>query len=241
MYDLTSFSLSEMTACGSRLRRLGESARSLEEAAARIVRYLYDHLTDPRTGESACALVRFFKTHPYGELDAELQRFARQMAGSHPVSARTKCLVLLGTAGDRPEWNTRRASAGHQAIPLASEKLVAQFPMISQLLTQFGLEVGNVVQGEASLVLDPEQRTYNVFHVPSALDSPYMPQQAAFVKPYGIRSVVGVGSTLPPDDIFAVILFSKVAISRETAEIFRPLALSMKVAVLPLVPGRVFT
>jgi hypothetical protein len=33
MYDLTSFSLKDMTACGETLRRMGDGAASMEEAA----------------------------------------------------------------------------------------------------------------------------------------------------------------------------------------------------------------
>ncbi len=50
---------------------------------------------------------------------------------------------------------------------------------------------------------------------------------------FGVRSVLGFGGMLPLGDIFCVILFSKVAIPRETAELFRTLALNVKLAALP--------
>jgi len=55
--------------------------------------------------------------------------------------------------------------------------------------------------------------------------------------PFGIRSVIGFGGMLPSGNLFAVILFTKVPIPRETADLFRPLALSVKLAILPFDSG----
>lgn len=68
-----------------------------------------------------------------------------------------------------------------------------------------------------------------------------MPAQEGFVLPYGVRSVLGFGGLLPGGDLFVVILFSRVPISREVADLFRPLALSAKLAVLPFTAGPIFT
>ncbi len=45
--------------------------------------------------------------------------------------------------------------------------------------------------------------------------------------------MLGFGGMLPMGDIFVVIVFSKVRIPRETAELFRTLALNVKMAALP--------
>jgi hypothetical protein len=110
--------------------------------------------------------------------------------------------------------------------------------MISQLIRQFGLEVQAVLSPVSSVLLDAEERTFNVFHVPDAVGSPYIPVQQEFVVPFGIRSAVGFGGILPSANLFATILFSKLAITRETASLFRPLALSIKVALLPFAMTR---
>ncbi len=240
MFNLSRFSLSDMIECGAALRQLGQDKRSMEEVAECTVRYLYDHLVDGRTGERACALVRFFKTHPYGGLDEDLRRFAREMLGRPPESPALKCLTLLATAGDRPEWNRRERSRKHQAIPLPSEEELHQTPMIAQLIGQFGLEAGEILRPDPDLLLDREQRTYNVFHVARARGSPSIPAQDEFVVPFGIESGLGFGGVLPTGDLFAVCLFSRVPISRTTAELFRPLALYVKLAVLPFDGGPVF-
>ena len=155
MFNLSRFSLSDMIECGTALRRLGQDKRSMEEVAERTVRYFYDHLVDGRTGERACALVRFFKTHPYGGLDEDLRRFAREMLGRSPESPALKCLTLLATAGDRPEWNRRERSRKHQVIPLPSEEVLHQTPMIAQLVGQFGLEAGAILRPDPDAAARP--------------------------------------------------------------------------------------
>ena len=77
------------------------------------------------------------------------------------------------------------------------------------------------------------RKVFKVFYVPEAHGSSCVPAQDTFVIPFGIRSVVGFGAMLPTGNLFAVILFSRTPISRDTAEMFGSLALSAKVAVLP--------
>ena len=233
MYHLARFSLKEMAECGAVLRRLGDGAQSLEETAGRIVRHLYEHLGDSETGEKACVLVRLFKTHPFGGLDQELQRYAKAALGTRPAAPSIPCFTLMATAGLLPEWNDRHQSKRFKAIPIADHQFVSQFPMFSQLMTQFGVELGTILEAHTELLLDRHETSYNVFHVPEALGSPYVPGQAQFVVPYGVRSVLGFGGLLPTGSLFTVILFSTVPIPRETAELFRTLALSVKIALLP--------
>jgi hypothetical protein len=212
----------------------------MEETANGIVRYLYEELGDQQTGERACALVRFYKTHAFGELPPELRDFARGILGGNAPPPTTKCLTLLATTGERPEWNTRHTSVGHQAIPLPSPELVARLPMIAQLINQFGIEVQTLLAADPARMVDLTQQTFNVFYVPDAVGSPNIPAQAEFVIPSGIQSVLGFGGVLPSNNLFAIILFSKVPISRETAEMFKPLALNVKVAVLPFDDATIF-
>ena len=72
------------------------------------------------------------------------------------------------------------------------------------------------------------------FFVPKALSaSPYIPAQTEFVIPYGIKSVMGFGGMLPSSNIFVIIMFLKVSISKETADLFKNLSLNIKLALLP--------
>lgn len=240
MYRLDHFTLRDMTELGALLRRQGNGAGCMEEAAHRVVRSLQHNLFDEQNAGPACALVRFFKTHSYSDLPPELLAFADRSRDGQAFTAQMKCLTLLATAGSRPEWNERASSDGHQAIPLASKDTVSRAPMIAQLIHQFGLEVNAVLQPQPELLVDLEQRTYNIFHVPEAAGSPHLPAQEEFIIPQRIRSVLGFGGMLPSGNMFAVVLFSRSPIPREAAVMFRTLALSVKLAVLPFDDKHVF-
>jgi hypothetical protein len=237
MYDVTTFPLRDLTACGAALRKMGGSAARVEEAAQAIVQHLYEQLRDGRDNSRICVLTRFFVTRDFGRLDAAQQASACQLMGETRAASNLRCLVLMGSAGQRTEWNDPKMSAAHRAIPLASAAMVQRSPMISQLVSQFGLEAEALIAPDPRLLVDLEQKSYNVFHVPEARNSPYVPAQGNFVVPYGIQSVVGFGGLLPSGNLFAVILFTRVPIPRDTADLFRPLALSVKLAILPFEPG----
>jgi hypothetical protein len=239
MFDLQGFTFTQMIQVSAHLRKLGEGAGSMEEVANRIVQYFHDHLVSGPANQKACVLVRLFKTHPFGELDEELRGFATTMLRGASASPAMKCLTLLATAGEKPEWNSRAISEGHKAIPLVSEKVIQNFPMISRLLSQLGLSLSTLQKPDPALMLDMES-AFNVFHVPDAQGSPYVPAQKEFVIPYGVKSVLGFGGLLPSGDLFAVILFSRVHVPRETAELFKTLALSVKLALVPFSGEKIF-
>ncbi|MFA4825559.1 MAG: hypothetical protein WC593_10440 [Methanoregula sp.] len=241
MPDIADFTLKDMVEVSAALRSMGSGAASMEEVADRIVHYLYDHLNDKDGGGNACVLVRLFKTHAYGELDDNLQAFASRIMKASPGSREMKCLVLLASAGMLPEWNSRKQSDGHKAIPLPSEHFIESFPMITQLIQQLGLEVNTVLQPDPAVVMDMAQTTYNVFLIPDAVGSRYVPAQDDFVIPFGVNSVLGFGGILPSGNLFAIIFFSKVKVSRQTADMFRSLALSVKIAILPFEGKAVFS
>jgi len=203
----------------------------MEDVAGLACRLLYQNLLCDEV-HPACALVRFFITHPYDQLPVELKAFAHGVLHDAEPLSNTRCLTLLGTAGEAPQWNSRQTSLGHKAIPLYSRQIVASFPMISNLVSQFGMDIEAVVKPSASFFREQGGHNFNVFHVPSALGSPLVPAQADFVVPYGIQSVLGFGGPLPSGDIFAMILFAKVTISQEIAELFKPISLSLKLAVI---------
>jgi hypothetical protein len=237
--DLTKFGLSEMLRCSTELRRATKDAPTMEEAAQRVCRALYNELVTSDASR-ACALVRCYKTHLYGKLEPELQVFAKDALRGRAPAPSMRCLTLLGSVGDQPAWNSRRASAGHQAIPLPSAEIVEKAPMIAQLIRQFGLALTDVVQPTTDLVRSLAGKTYGVFHVPEAAGSPYIPSQKDFVLKFGIRSVVGFGGSVPSGDLFAVILFARVPISSETADRFRNLALDVKSGFFLYREGEIF-
>ncbi|MDY7015007.1 MAG: PAS domain S-box protein, partial [Cyanobacteriota bacterium] len=242
MYDLQKFTLRDMVECGLALRQLGEGAASMEETSNRVVRYFYDNLRSPRSDrqESDCALVRFFKTHSYGELEDPLQALVRQHLQETVPDPQTQCLVLLATAGQETQWNSRFSSCGHQAIPIPNEAAIDRLPMMARLLEQLGLERNIAVRPQPEELLELHRKTLDVFYIPDAIASPDLPAQESFIVPYNIKSVLGLGGLLPSGNLFAAILFLKVRIPRSTAEMFGSLAFNIKTALLPFEGGAIF-
>jgi hypothetical protein len=229
------------------VRQLGRGEENMEASLRRICQYFYDelHAGDKR----ACAMVRAYKTHAYGKLPVEIQRFAKRalqtsngggLIGTPTPADAMRCLTLLATVGDEPAWNDRRRSAGHQAIPLPSPQIVERAPMIAQLIKEFGLDLSDVVHTTPGVMRSTAGKTYGVFHVEQALGSPYIPAQAQFVEAYGIQSVLGFGGSLEGGDLFAIILFSRAPVSADAADRFRTIALDVKSVVLPYQDDEIF-
>ena len=235
------FKLSELTEdgiaeIGAALGESGDGAASMEEAAGRIVGHLYEGLTHDRYHAKGCALVRFYKTHTYRALDADSQVFARRLLGAATVDEDMRCLALLASVGENPDWNDRTRSRGHRAIPLPDEDFVESVPMIWRMIRQFGLETRQILRPDPAQLAE----MYDVFHVEDAVGSPYIPAQEDFVVPYGVRSVVGFGGMLDGGDLFVVILFAKVRVSQTVAERFPALALDVRRALARFAEGPVF-
>ena len=138
------------------------------------------------------------------------------------------------------EADSRSTATSTASFPFTSES-VSRSPMIAQLIRQLGVEIGTLLSADPRLLMDSQQHSFNVFHVEQARGSPFIPAQLAFVEPHGVQSVLGFGGLLPPGELFATILFSRTPISRDTADLFRTLALNVKVALLPFAGDRVFS
>jgi len=233
MYHLRSFHLRHMTACGAVLRRLGTGTNSIQEVAHRLVRHLYTSFTMDQTGEPACALVRLFKTTPYGLLTPDLQTLADQKLQPQQPSPSLPCLTLLASAGLHPGWNDPTLSSRFRVLPLNGPEALERLPMFHQLFNQLGFTLPHASTSNENVLLDPGEHGFNVFHIPEAPGSPHVPAQEEFVRKYGIRSVLGFGAPLPNEDLFSIILFSRDYISEETAELFKPLALCAQIALAP--------
>ncbi|GAC1409471.1 MAG: hypothetical protein NVSMB57_02170 [Actinomycetota bacterium] len=237
--SLPSFSLADMLDCAARMRDMGGNCYSMEDVAQSLCSWLFKHFTDGHGGP-AFRLVRLYKSHPYHALPHDLQGFASTAAGIAEPDSMLRCLCLLGSVGSLPAWNDRRYSSGHKAIPLVSEEVVARSPMIAQLFTQMGVSVGTAIAPDPKIVLDLQEKSFNVFHVEDAVGSPLIPAQEEFVVPHNVRSAIGFGGVLPTGDLFAMVMFSTIPVKRDVAQLFRSLALSAKLALLPFTHGPTF-
>lgn len=231
MFDITQFSLKDMTQCGAALRDLDVDSNSMEETANRIVRYLHDHLADA-SGARVCVLTRFFVTMPYSELDEDNQRHAQKLLGDVPVDAQLRCQTLLATVGVEPAWNDRHKSHYYKNLPMTPEIFDAN-PMYVQFAETFGVVIDRSITPDPALIAELEQSSYNVFHVPDASNSEYIPDQEHFVLRYGIRSVIGFFGMLPSSQVFSVVIFTKALVPRDIVNYFKTLAFNVKLAILP--------
>jgi hypothetical protein len=122
----------------------------------------------------------------------------------------------MGTQGDRPEWCDRRLSTGHQAIPL-NRQTVTTVPMLARCFQQIGFDLDLVLRPEEGIHLEGVASSFGLFHVDEAPGSPFVPSQEEFVRPYGVRSVVGCGSMLPDRAVSIWIGFARHPIGRDAA------------------------
>jgi hypothetical protein len=210
-YDVSGFGLGDMIACSAAIRACGAWAFSFDDAARRVVRHLRESLRFGPQEERAGALVRLFRARPAADDPASLS------------------LALVATAGEREEWNDPARSAGHRVIPLPASGWWP--PMVRRLMGDLGLD--------GDRAWDPAQveRTCNVFHVEEAAGSPYVPAQEEFVRPWAIRSVLGIGGLLAPSDLFVVVVFSRGQIPPSSAALFRTVSHSAKLALRPFATG----
>ena len=202
----------------------------------------YDTFRIPHSGERAFVLARCFQTVAYARLPLSYRDAADRLLAETTSQPDMRCLSLLATRGEKSLWNDPATSVGHMAIPLPSVEVVSRAPMIARLLEQLGMPVEDLVATTPSPeMLMHKKRNFNVFHIARAAGSPFIPAQNTFVKPIGVRSVLGLGGVLPSGDFFAVILFARVPVTREVAMLFRTLALSVKLALLPFAADDVFS
>lgn len=235
MFTLNRFSLASMILCCERLRDIALKCRDFEDAAEKIVDFLHDHFTLDDNTQPGCPLIRFYRTTNLAGIPLELHPLARMTLGQKTAGPGTRFLNLVASRGALPDWNGPENSKGHRIIPLISRDQINQLPMVAQLIRQLGLDSQDVINPHPDLLLDLDQRSYGVFYVEDALDSPNIPRQNDFVIPYNIHSVLGFGGMMPSGEMFAILLFSALTIPRETADLFRTIAINIKLALLPYV------
>jgi serine phosphatase RsbU (regulator of sigma subunit) len=233
--DLTDLGLADVVTCAATLRASTAGATSMEAAAAAVVASLRATFTDAESGESQLVLARMFSTERLGDLPADLREVALAQLDTNP-GPELRCLTLLGTDGNLPSWRDRRLSLSHRAIPLPSTDAVRQAPMIAALVTELGLDLETVVHGTTAI---GSRSDFGVFLVERAQSSARVPDQR-FVREHDVSSVIGFGAQLPSGHVFAVVLFTRVPVARETADLFRIIAVSAQLAMLEFAGAPLF-
>ncbi len=104
--------------------------------------------------------------------------------------------------------------------------------MVAGLLRGLGIDAAAAVRPDPTQHAARASRRYDVFFVPDARSSPFIPD-TEFVEGHGVRSALGLGGVLPSGELFAVLIFATVAVSEATAELLRSLALTVQSVVVP--------
>jgi hypothetical protein len=221
-----------------------EGRRSLAAAAQALADAVHSDF------EESLALVRVFATVPLGELPDANRGFVRALMSERgverPLAGDTPVLSLMGTRGERPEWNDRMASRGHLGIPLVSPEFVDAIPMIARLLAEFGLAVVGVDGGGSRIVRSKVGNLSGMFYVADArteTDDHGRPVISAqdFVADHGVRTVIGFGGAYMLERSYVVIiLFARETVDAERARELAPLSSALKAATMRLVDKGLF-
>tara|TARA_B100002003_G_scaffold83931_1_gene78382 strand:- start:221 stop:973 length:753 start_codon:yes stop_codon:yes gene_type:complete len=192
---------------------------SLEEVAQELMNtFCRAFITG--SGKSTFVLSRFLKSCTYVDLPEEIKIYIQRQEGKEKIYAKNRYLTLLGTSGDLEEWKCRKDSKGHQALPLYDPLTIYNIPMLSALLNQIGFEISDTSEPGKNIIIDKEEHDFGIFCVEDAGGSKLIPQQAEFVEPFGIKSVIGWGGCYKTGHIYAIIIFSREKISKGVAKLF---------------------
>lgn len=222
-------SYEDIEALWESVRPAVEGAASIEAVARTVTAAVFEAY------EQSLVLARVFGTVDYGQLP-EPARIAAKRASPGDLDAETSVLALLGTRGIEPEWNDRRTSAAHAAIPLGSEREVAEIPMISRMLDEIGFAPFAPARGISAFVTRGFANVNGIFYVANAAaarderDRLIIPSQD-FVARHGVQSVFGCGGSYLSRHMFiALVLFCRETVPRSQAAKFVPMVSWIKAA-----------
>lgn len=188
--------------------------------------------------ERSLVLSRVYLSLAFASLDAGAQEFARAKFGLSPAPG-DRFLALMGTCGDDPAWNDRTKSSGHRAIPL-NRHTVTAVPMLARCFQQIGFDLDIVISPGTGLHQEGVSRAFGLFHVENAPGSPFIPAQDDFVRPRGVRSVVGCGTMLPDGAVSVWIGFCRHTVRQQAAVPLIPMMPAFWHAAQPLYRKKAF-
>jgi len=203
-------------------------ATSLEEAAQALATALYTQFAE------STILVRVYVTVPFAALPRPTRAFVRAMPGAAAaLTATTPVLSLVGTQGQNDDWNDRRKSRQHAAIPLISAEFVDGIPMIARLLREVGVPLDWIDSHDARRLVTTIGSTLGLFFVEDAVRAiddrgrKVIPA-VDFVFAYHVKSVFGTGGAYSGGQMLVLVVFCLDPVARATAELFLPLVVLFK-------------
>ncbi|MDE3038986.1 MAG: sensor histidine kinase [Nitrospirota bacterium] len=228
LMSLTTLSLVDVARLIARVRHLASHSSTIESFAQQLMQSFQETFRTSPAGDPEMVLSRCFVAQPFTEVASDVKTWLQVGQRRTPEPSAALCLSLMGSAGVVEGWNDASRSSRYRAIPVEADRFATRFPMFAEVFRQVGISIDKPRLGEG-MTIGSAGTGCNVFHVPVALGSPYVPAQEEFVKPFGVRSVVGFGGWYGQGLYFLVILFSKVAILPRSVELLRLLALSVRV------------
>lgn len=211
-------------------------APTLESAARHACAAMHRELLLPDAAHDvadarASVLVRCFTSHPLATLDEARRRHALSMLQARGVAAADMpCLVLLGSSGLVPEWDDPARSRRHRVIPLPAPDALEHMPMFAGALRAFGHDAAALWTRRPLPALEAaagRRGAFEVYHVAPALGSPQVPDQAGFVRPWGVSCVVGFGGPLRSGELYMMLAFLRCALAADAVRAVRSLALDV--------------
>lgn len=227
-YDLAAMQPHEVLELGARLRSECTTATSADGVAQRAVAVLFEALHDGAR-DPALALVRLYRTTDCGSLADDLRRAAQRLAPDVELLPTTRCLALAATRGIRAEWNEPSRATRFRVLPMPTLAVLQRFPIAVRMIAQFGFDARRFID-PAGGPPDPDPRRFRVFHVEDAQLADWLLAQDEFVRPFAIRSILGLGGLLPGGDAFGLLAFSRVRVVPELAQLFGVLAAQLELA-----------
>ncbi|MBI5958558.1 MAG: hypothetical protein HY866_07485 [Chloroflexi bacterium] len=210
MLSFTTSTEQDFADFGRQLWLTRNSFLSHEQASQSIVRQLSEAFID-KNGESQIALARIFRLTEVEELPADVRGQVKP--------GEQKVMALTGTWGLEKAWQHRSRSKGHQAIPISAIAVPERIPMFQEVLTQLGIDI-EYFYNTNELVARGDQPYQGTFHIADATSSA-IPAQADFIRPYGIRSLVGFGGFIGSAGVlYLLYIFSREYISPAAARNF---------------------
>jgi hypothetical protein len=201
-----------------------ELATSLEEAAQALVTALYAQFAQ------SVILARVYVTVPFAALPPPTRSFVQALPGAAAVlTGATPVLSLVGTQGQKADWNDRRKSKQHGTVPLISAEFVDGIPMIARLLREVGVPLDWIDSHDTRRLVTTIGRTVGLFFVEDAVRATddrgrKVIPAVDFVFAYDVKSVFGTGGAYSGGQMLVVVIFCRDRLARSTAELFLSLA-----------------
>src|SRR5262245_41987728 len=200
-----------------------EQATSLEEAAQALAKALYVQFAE------SAILTRVYVTVPFAVLPPPTRAHVQALPGAAAaLTGTTPVLSLIGTQGQKADWNDRRKSRQHGAIPLISAEFVDGIPMIARLLRELGVPLDWMDSHDARRLVSTIGSTAGLFYVEYAVRSSddrgrKVIPAVDFVFAYHVKSVFGTGGVYSSGQMLVVVVFCRDPVARVTAQMFLPL------------------